>query len=422
MKKNLKQQALRILKHLAGRIVKRYQPVVVVVTGSTGKTTTKDMVAHLLKGDYKMRATPRSANAEVGVPATIVGWQPPTIRRGGHSVSTKKGVAKLVIKALHLAFGPRVNNYPDYLVLELGAGKPGEIKHFTDFLRPDVSVITNIGAAHLEYFGDVESVLREKGLVFSHLKPTGTAIYRQDGEMAKQLKAKVGERRALTFGFSREAGLWAGEIDSGRQLRFVLHYQGKKLPVKLNLIGRHMIELSLAALAAVLSLPLREGDTPIKLPRLIKKLADFKPSDARLQMFKNEKLGVEVINDAYNANPDSMFAALVTLGEVARERQRKIAILGDMLELGERDEELLHRQMGEVATNIVDLLITVGPKSAALAQSAQNKNLRLNVISFDTVTDLLPRLLGLIERGDLILVKASRGMQLDKIVEALKLR
>ena len=421
MKPSLRKQAFRVLKYLTGQILKRYQPVVIAITGSTGKTTTKDMIWHLLKNDYNVRATPKSANGEVGTLATIVGWQPPTVKKGGHSAYTSQGISELALKAARLAFGPRTSKYPDYLVLELGAGQPGEIKYFTDFLHPDVSVITNVGAAHLEYFGNVERVLQEKGLIFTHLKSIGTAVYRQDGEVARKLKNMAKGKKSLTFGFSKEADLWASEVESGRDLHFNLHYKDKKLPVKLNLIGRHMIELALASLAAVLSWPVKGSDKVLKLSELVKKMADFKPSDARMQMFKNKKLGMEVIDDAYNANPESVFAGLVTLGEVAKENQRKVAILGDMLELG-KDEEKLHCQMGEAAANMADLLITVGPKSKALAQSAQNKNLRLQVLSFADVESLLPRLLGLLEKGDLVLVKASRGMQLDKIVEALKVR
>jgi UDP-N-acetylmuramoyl-tripeptide--D-alanyl-D-alanine ligase len=348
---------------------------VIGVTGSVGKSTTKELVANVLATRYPTLANESSLNNEIGLPLTLL----------------KTGEAHR------------------RLVLEMGFYVPGDIAFLCDIAKPQVGVITLIGPVHLERAGSMEAIIRGKAELVEALPPDGTAILNYDDErvraMAERTKAKV-----FTYGLSPEADLWAGEIESlGLEgVQFSMKFAGETLHVRLPLLGQHSVHTALRAAAVGLVEGLNwqeilEGLTaPFTQLRLV---AATGPGNSLL------------IDDTYNASPDSMIAALNLLAELDG---RKVAVLGDMLELGEF-EETGHRMVGARAAEVVDLLVTVGEKAKWIADEAQLQGFPATHLAIQSTTaEALEFLKSRIVEEDVVLVKGSRGLHMDEIVLALE--
>jgi UDP-N-acetylmuramoyl-tripeptide--D-alanyl-D-alanine ligase len=377
---------LRALGDLAGWWLKQLDPKVIAVTGSNGKTTTREMVSSVLSRKWEVHCNRDNLNNLIGVPLTI-----------------------FEVKAHH-----------QIVVLEMGMNCPGEIARLAEISRPHGVVLTNVAAAHLEGLGSFDEVVRAKSEIFSGLRDEGYIIYNADDRRLAELVSRAVERNQtwevvpVSLDSRSDSGLRVDDIVTVADgMRFVLKTDSQVQPVVLPLWGRHNVMNAL--LAATVGW--REG---LSLEEVSRGLYNVLLPVGRLSAHVLAS-GRVVIDDSYNANPASMEASLHTLNEMCAGRYR-VAILGDMFELGE-DAERLHAQVGTaVALTQPDLLITYGSRSLVLARSSIAGGMpETAVISFipGEEDDLLHALHERLVAEHVILVKGSRGMGMEKLVERL---
>jgi UDP-N-acetylmuramoyl-tripeptide--D-alanyl-D-alanine ligase len=345
----------------------------IAVTGSNGKTTTKEMIAAILRQVGPTLVTQGNLNNDIGVPLTL-----------------------FELKSNH-----------KFAVVEMGTNHPGEIKPLSDAAAPTISVITNIGDSHLEHFGSREKVLEEKLTVASGLGDRGVLVLNVDDPLLANVKASS-KVKLLTFGIHR-GQIRAQDVVLGEDgcARFKLGRTAFRLAVP----GMHMVYNALAAIAVGVQL---------RIPKSVmaEALSRFAGAKNRMQV---KKLGpVVLLDDCYNANPSSMRAALETLGNF-QSASRRVAILGDMLELGDASQRL-HSEIGrQIAEMGVDQLFTFGQMSRHINQAAREKGLAPRAaVHFSDFELLAGELAKSIRPGDVVLVKGSRGMKLERVGETLK--
>ncbi|MBC7248180.1 MAG: UDP-N-acetylmuramoyl-tripeptide--D-alanyl-D-alanine ligase [Actinobacteria bacterium] len=350
---------------------------VAAITGSTGKTITKDFAASILSRAGTVAYPRESYNNEVGVPLTILEARPGT----------------------------------RFLVLEMGSRGAGHISYLCAIARPRVGVVTNIGYAHLRYFRTRDGIAAAKGELLRALPPEGTAVINAGDDYASYLRRQAA-CRTVTFGCARGAEVRAERIKVGAdgRARFVLRLKGgEKGEVLVPLPGRHNVENALAAAAL--------GEIMgVNMEGIIAGIEGAKVTGWRMEMISKPD-EITIINDAYNANPVSMRSALMALGDIARGK-RTIAVLGDMAELGPVSEQA-HLEVGRMAVDYgTDILITVGRKARKIAQAAREKGLpRGSVYAVEGVDRAAEILRAIIEPGDVVLIKGSRFLGLEKLVQ-----
>lgn len=344
---------------------------VIGITGSAGKTTVKRMVHHVLSRRLRGSASPKSFNNHLGVPLTILG----------------AGAAD------------------DYVVAELGTNAPGEIAALTRVARPDVAVITSVGASHLEKLVSVERVAVEKAAILADLPEDGLAVLWADSpELDRACKGFSGKR--IRFGAADDADLrLTGYTCDGLTQRFEVN---GRLWVDLPLPGRHNAMNALAAFAVARRFGLDEQEAAAAL-------ADFRAPEMRMDV---RRVGpVTLINDAYNANPLSMAAALEVLSRLSADR--KVLVFGEMRELGP-EGPALHRQLGRQAAEVADVLVAVGPLGRHVldgAAAADGKGLEMRY--FCTASEAAQAVPQWLRPGDAVLVKGSRAVGLERVAEAV---
>ncbi len=369
---------LRALQDLAHAYRMGYAIPVVAVTGTNGKTSTKEMIYSILQIGHKVYRSPGNLNNHIGVPLSLLGIEPGTER----------------------------------VVLEFGMSGKGEIRRLREIARPDVVVITNISAAHMMTLKSVGEVARAKAEILEQLPEQGCAILNRDDPRVYALKNDV-QGKVITFGRSQDADVSAEEV---RQVeggtRFLLRQGEEKAEIELHHPGLHHVSNALAAAAAA-----RVMKIPMSI--IAEGLARYTPLALRWETFTNTD-GVTVINDAYNANPESMKAAIRTVEEMGGD-QRNIAVLGDMLELGDYSEEG-HRKIGEmIAAGSFSVLLTVGKQARWMADEAEKRGMDPGHIRCcSDREEALEKLKEILGENDRILLKASRRMGLEHIAEALK--
>ncbi|MHC4948920.1 MAG: UDP-N-acetylmuramoyl-tripeptide--D-alanyl-D-alanine ligase [Planctomycetota bacterium] len=350
---------------------------VVAITGSAGKTTTKDLLHAALGTTRRGTAAPRSFNNDIGVPLTLLAADPAD----------------------------------EYVIVEIGTNAPGEIDALAALTRPDVAVVTLVGHGHLEGLGTPDDVAVEKGAILRHVRPGGLLVLPDDEPRLEAAAAAAPGRRIVRFG----EGPGADVRVTGRGPGWV-EVDGCRLPLPLP--GRHNARNAAAALAVARHLGVADADAGAGLAAV---------AGPAMRLERRRAGGVEIINDAYNANPDSMAAALDTLGELAPDAARRIVVLGDMLELGAH-AEALHGRLGEqvVAADRrapIAEAVLVGPHGAAAARVlrvAWGDRRVLHVPTLDEAA--LARIAERIRPGDVVLVKGSRAMALERLVDHLETR
>jgi len=394
-----------LLGWLAKCILKRHTPDIIAITGSVGKTSTKEAIYCVLQQKYNVRKTSGNYNNEFGLPLTIIG-----------AVSGNRNIfkwASIIIKGLAYAFLPL--SYPKILILEMGADRPGDIGYLTNFVQCRVGVVTEVAQSHIEFFGSLENIAKEKGELVKSLEDKGLAILNADNPlvlaMAENLKSAV-----VTFGFGETADLRATDIafnysENGKiqGLSFKLNFRGTSIPVRLNnILAKHQIYSALIAAAVA-------EELEMNLVEISARLADFSPPPGRLNLIVGIKKTF-IIDDTYNASPDSTRAALEVLQEI--KAGRKIAVLGDMLELGAETEKS-HRQIGRKLFDIkADLVFFLGNRMKFAAEELQKHNFNPeNIFHFENHADLGRKLQAEMREGDLVLIKGSQSMRMEKIVE-----
>jgi murE/murF fusion protein len=357
---------------------------VIAITGSSGKTTVKEMVGAILSQSHAILKTEGNFNNLIGLPLTLFGLKPE------HEIA----------------------------VLEMGMNRPGEIASLTEIADPDIACIINVQEAHLEGLGDIQGVAKAKNELFTGIKQTGKVAVNLDDEIVSSLAARLKQEK-ITFGCRPEAFVRATEIKSLGQngMAFSLHIGNETRQVTIQGLGRHNVTNSLAAAAMA-------HGVGVGIDEISSGLAAFRPYDKRARI---EELpsGVKVLNDCYNANPASMQAALHTLIDL-KKNHRTVAVLGDMLELGTKTNEA-HAALGRTVKKLgIDFLAAFGSQAENMVINARNAGMDSAAAKgFSSKKDLaswLHKLIrdGRIESGDWCLVKGSRGMRMEEVLEFLR--
>lgn len=348
------------------------------ITGSNGKTTTKEMLAGIMKHSFRVLKSEGNFNNLVGVPLTLL----------------------------------RLSAEHQIAVVEFGANQPGEIARLSEIADPQVGVITNVSDSHLEFFKTREGVARAKGELFRTLKSSSSAVFNADDHRVVEL-AKPYPGKKLSFGIESPAAVRAENILSRgmRGTEFKLCVPGDSTSLSLSIPGIANIYNALAAVAAALIFK-------VDLTTIKKALERLTPCPGRLEIISLSK-GIYLLNDTYNANPKSMEESLNTLVNLSK-GGRAIAVLADMLELGEASESF-HRQLGRTVAELkVDLLFVTGQWAGAVAGGAQEKGMDKKRVFVGKAHEGIARQLkGIIRAGDWILIKGSRKMRMEGILDSL---
>jgi len=372
-------EPLRAFQNLALAHRRRFDIPVVAVSGSNGKTTTKDMIAAILSERFVTLKTDGNLNNHIGVPQTL-----------------------LRLTARHQA-----------AVIEMGISGQGDMARLCEIAEPTHGVLTNIGEAHLETLGDVRAVARAKGEMLDALPEAGTAVLNADDAFYGDLCARA-HGPVRSFGFSRKADVRALHVEalalSSTTVRLAVRGRARPFSISLAIGGAHNVSNALAAVAAALTVGVGERAIRAGLSR-------YRPAAMRSQARRWQ--GVTVLQDCYNANPVSMRAALRWLTE-SKGTGRAIAVLGDMLELGGATHQA-HRDIGaEVARLGTDYLVTVGALASEITQGAVGAGMPSNhVVAAKDHDAVAARLRGILRKGDVVLLKGSRGARMELVWEAL---
>jgi UDP-N-acetylmuramoyl-tripeptide--D-alanyl-D-alanine ligase len=402
------------LKWLTKKILDKYKPKVVGITGSVGKTSAKEAISAVLGAKFRIRSSLKNYNNEFGLPLSIIGVDSP-----GKSIL---GWLLVLIKAGQLLWKTD-ENFPEILILEMGVDKTGDMDYLNSIVKCEVGVITGIGVAHLENFGSIERIQKEKGKLLDNLSDNGWAVINNDDERAKAMAVGC-KARVLSYGFKEGALVRAGNLlfkfkesknlENLLGVTFKVSYNGAMVPIILpKVIGTGAVYAAMAAAAVGLTFG-------VNLVEIAVALKNFDSPKGRMKLISGIKKTF-IIDDTYNASPNSSLAAINFVGQIETEAPiRKVAIFGDMLELGAYSEAG-HREVGlALAAAKFDLVITVGERSRDIGRGANaggleeekifnfSKNLEAGIFAQDRIRE-----------GDLILIKGSQGARMEEIVKEL---
>lgn len=370
----LVESSLQAVKDIAEEYLEELRIPVVGITGSVGKTSTKEMIAAILSQGYKVLKTDKNFNNELGLPLTVFNI------RSSHEIA----------------------------VLEMGINHFGEMHRLARIAKPDTCVITNIGQCHLEFLGDRDGVYRAKTEIFDFLRPDGHIVLNGDDDKLDKTGAVKGIEPVF-FGLGAEYDIYADQIEPKglKGISCRIHAGADSIDVTIPIPGTHMVYNALAgtAVGRIYGLTMEEIKRGIE---------SLQPLSGRFHIIETDRY--TIVDDCYNANPGSMKASLEVLGSALG---RRVAILGDMGELGEQKEEL-HREVGAFAAGQnLDLVLCAGPLSREMAAAVNAAGGKVRAVHFETRDELISQLPEYIKQGDTILVKASHFMQYERIVSIL---
>ncbi len=413
MKSFFKHIIITILTWEAKTVIKRYKPKIVAITGSVGKTSTKDAIYTALAPYVHVRRSEKSYNSEMGVPLSILGlpngWTNPLLW------------ARTLLEGLWLIVFP--HKYPEWLVLEVGADKPGDIKGIAPWLNPDVVVLTRFPdvPVHIEFFESKEHVIEEKTSLAQALKASGLLVVNGDDPLVSALAGKYGAQ-TVAYGFKETVPVRASQvkfsyiddgsgnkIPSGREWTLVTpEYQYiVSMP---HIIGESHIAAALAACAVVYGLG-------FNLEKAVLALREYRTPPGRLSLLPGVR-GSAIIDDTYNSSPIAVESALALLKEITVPG-RKIAVLGDMMELGKYTQEA-HEKIGSLVPGAVDMLITVGIRATFIDKGAEAAGYNTTKMKhFDTAEQAADYLTIAVTSGDLVLIKGSQSVRLERATKAI---
>ncbi len=350
---------------------------VIGVTGSVGKSTTKEMIAEVLGTRYRTLKSPGNLNNEIGLPLTIL----------------------------------RLGKGYERAVLEMGFYVPGEIQFLCDIALPQIGVVTNIGTVHAERAGSQEAIARGKSELIQSLPADGVAILNFDDPWVRKMEEKS-KARIFFYGLSPEANLWADQIEGlGLDgIRFRLHYKGETVHSRVPMIGRHSVHTALRAAAVGLNDGLGWQEI----------FEGFAQGLAQLRLVAvRTTTGALILDDTYNASPESMLAAINLLDEMDG---RKLAVLGDMLELGPYEKQG-HEMVGLRTAQVAKILITLGPRAHMIADAARRAGMKpSNIFEFEEAEPIVDWLNKHLTSNDAVLIKGSHGLRMDRITAALEVQ
>ncbi|MFZ3020112.1 MAG: Mur ligase family protein [Minisyncoccia bacterium] len=408
-KEHFKQIVVIVLTLLSKKVLKKYSPKIIAVTGSVGKTTTKDAVYSAIAPFKNVRKSEKSFNSEIGIPLTILGcnnaWSNPLL----WFENFLKGIILIVFK----------KQYPDWLVLEVGADRPGDIKKISEWLKPDIVILTKLPdiPVHVEYFSSTEDLIMEKINLVAALKKGGLLIINADDE--NQLKAvKSFDCRKMTYGTS-DADMQvstvlinyaiSNDIELPIGITFELIFGDSKTSINIdNILGNH-VALACAA-SAMVAIELGIDFMGVK-----KGLSMFDRPKGRMNLIDGLK-NTSIIDDSYNSSPVAVEEALNTLKELNC-TGKKIIVMGDMLELGSFTNGE-HYRLGKLMAQVGDILITVGIRAKFFAEGALDAGMsEKNIFQYENSQKAGQEVQNIMDNGDILLVKGSQGVRMDRFVE-----
>ncbi len=412
MKKIFKKIIVWILQTEAKLVLKKYKPKIVAVTGSVGKTSTKDAIYTALSSAFFVRKSEKSFNSEIGVPLTILGCQNAWSNPLSWTKNILTGLGVILLK----------NHYPKWLVLEVGADAPGDIENIACWLKPDIVVLTKFATVpvHVEFFESPEDLMNEKKKIVKYLKKDGILVLNGDDEKMQNIEIPEGVRRIL-FGLNDNLEIkGAGyQVVYGESkptgITFKIDYAGKSVPVVLSgILGEHQVLPSLAAIAVSVS----QNLNIVSVSQALAKKERFQ--SGRMSLIEGIK-GTILIDDSYNSSPVAVKKAIEALASLEMGGGKKIAVLGDMLELGKYSTEE-HKKVGKLVAPVCDYLITIGLRSKDIAEGALLGELgKENILQFEDSEEAGKHLQSFIEQGDVILIKGSQSIRTEKVVEEVML-
>ena len=398
----------------ARAVLNKYKPKIVAVTGSVGKTSTKDAIYAVLAKSYRVRKSEKSFNSEIGLPLTILGapnaWSNPF-----------RWLANIVDGLFLIWFDAP---YPEWLVLEVGADRPGDIRSLAGWLPVDIAVITRLPEVpvHVEFFDSPEAVVEEKASLIDAIKPGGVlALFADDPRtLALQHRLPAPDARIITFGFGEGADVRGEHIallkEKGGEgwpigMTAKITADGVTVPLEVaGAVGPHAFLPALAAAAVGRALNKHPGD-------IVGALESYDPPPGRMRLVPGIK-NTLIIDDTYNASPAAAIAALDTLAMIAP-KGRKIFAIGDMLELGRHSVEE-HRKVGAHAAKTADFLVTVGFRARDIAAAALDNGMpEKNILQFEDSGKAGRELQNILAEGDCVLVKGSQSVRMERVVEEL---
>ena len=393
-------------------ILAKYKPFIIAVTGSVGKTSTKDAIYTALRsGEGYIRKSEKSMNSEIGLPLTIIGVPNAWKSLSGWAKNIWTGIILILSRA----------QYPDCLVLEIGADHPNDIRSVAKWLRPNIAVITKIAntPVHVEFFKSASEIFEEKASLATNVRQGGAVILYGDDDKVLSIANMVENKKVkvITFGMSQNAEIRGvnGHIvyENNVPTGFVssIEIDGKNYEIfNKKVLGNTFIYPNLCAMAVIKA----KG---LNIEKAITALQSHESPKGRMNVLSGLKETV-IIDDSYNSSPDAVISALETLKSI-QTGGKKIAVLGDMMELGKFSVDQ-HRDIGKRVAEVADILITVGSRSYATADEAQKSGMqRENIFSFDRSTEVASQLLEIISPNDVILVKGSQSIRMERVVKTL---
>lgn len=412
MKKIFKKIIVFILQTEARLVLKKYKPKIVAITGSVGKTSTKDAVYIALSSAFFVRRSEKSFNSEIGVPLTILGcqnaWNNPLIWM------------KNIFIGLEMIFLKK--HYPKWLVLEVGADVPRDIEKIARWLKPDIAILTKFATipVHVEFFASPEDLINEKKKLINYLKKGGALILNNDDSNMQSIQIPDGIKK-ISFGFEGGSEIKGSNYQivyenlRPKGITFKINYAGKSVPVTLDgILGQHQVLPVLAGLAVAIS----QNLNVVKVAQVLGKRERLQPG--RMHLLEGIKETI-IIDDSYNSSPVAARKAIETLGDIRTAGERKIAVLGDMLELGKYSTEE-HKKLGRIVAVNCDFLLAIGVRAKDIAEGALLGGMsEKNILQFEKSEMAGKHLQNFIERGDILLVKGSQSIRTEKVIEEIML-
>lgn len=425
MKELFKKIIVTVITWEARAVLHKYKPRVVAITGSVGKTSTKDAVYAVLARKYHVRKSEKSFNSEIGLPLTILGCP----NAWGNPLRWLQNI----VDGLLLVLLPA--KYPEWLVLEVGADRPGDIRSLVGWLRSDVVVITRLPEVpvHVEFFDSPEAVIEEKAALIDTLRQGGVLLLYADDERTRGLEHRLPapDARIILFGFAEDADVRARDFTLVREeggpvwplgMQAHIAYGESAAPLTImGSVGTHSFAPAVAAAAVGVALQIDMLD-------IMPALEAYDPPPGRMHLLPGIKKTL-IIDDTYNSSPAAAAAALDTLSLVCstpkrrtkKAGTRRIAVLGDMLELG-RLSVMEHRKVGAHAAKTADVLVTVGFRARDIAQGALDAGMRdEQIFQYEDSTRAGRELQNMLQPGDCILVKGSQSTRMERVVEDIML-
>ncbi len=408
MKSVFKKVIISILTWEAKTLLKRHRPTIIGITGNVGKTTTKDAVYAAIKNSLSARKSEKSFNSDIGVPVTILGlkngWSNPFIW------------LRNVVDGFFIALFSK--EYPAVLVLEMGIDRPGDMERLTSWITPDIAVVTRLPVVpvHVEYFDGPEAVVEEKMKLVAALKPEGTFVYNHDDEI---IRSKLSEVLPRCIGFSRyvpsdftgsdDRTVYRDDLPVGTAFTISHNDVEATLTLEGTLGTQHVYACTAAvAVADVLGIPLETA---------VASLQELSTPPGRMRLIPGIK-STMIIDDTYNSSPTASETSLAALGEI-KYAKRKIAVLGDMLELGRFSSDE-HLRIGSLVPRYATMLLTVGVRSRKIAEGALGAGMpEEHILQYEDSERAGRELQNLLQAGDVVLVKGSQGIRTERIVEEI---